>query len=341
MVSARLSELRAEYADRIETEMRSLVDEVTPASSSLREMCAYHLATAGKRLRALLALLTAERLGCAPEALIPFAAACEMVHNATLVHDDVQDGDRKRRGRATVWARYGIPQAIDLGDAMFYYAALLCDRLGAAPEAQRRAGRQLLVQTIRVIDGQEREMALTRSDRPTLEQYFAMVEGKTSPLFTLAIAGTAAIVGAPDEVVEALSAAAIQLGILFQIQDDLLDLYGDKGRHQRGADIGEGKRSLMVVHALQHVAPAEARRLVQVLDQGRVRTTSDDVAWAAELFVRAGSVRFALDEIERRRRIMAGSAALAAWPALREMLDGVAEVVLGPIGHLVAAERRA
>ncbi|MBM4320392.1 MAG: polyprenyl synthetase family protein, partial [Deltaproteobacteria bacterium] len=114
-----------------------LIDEVVagscPSGSTLVPMCGYHLQTGGKRLRALLPLLVAEALGRDPAGLVPFGAACEMLHNATLVHDDVQDGDEMRRGQPTVWRRYGLARALDLGDAMFYFTLLLVQRLAVPP----------------------------------------------------------------------------------------------------------------------------------------------------------------------------------------------------------------
>src|SRR5437773_2405363 len=99
-------------------------------------------------------LLTAQALGSDPERVVGFGAACEMLHNATLVHDDLQDGDLVRRGQLTVWNRFGVPQAINLGDAMFYFAVLLCQRADG-PVRREATVRRFLAGMLRVIDGQE------------------------------------------------------------------------------------------------------------------------------------------------------------------------------------------
>ena len=121
--------------------------------------------------------------------MLPFGAACEMIHNATLVHDDLQDGDELRRGRPTVWRQYGMPQAINLGDAMFYYAVLLTQHTELSPARRDALITSVLNETLRVIDGQEQEFQLKVNGRPTMQAYLSMVEGKTSGLFALPIGG--------------------------------------------------------------------------------------------------------------------------------------------------------
>jgi geranylgeranyl pyrophosphate synthase len=320
--------------------MLALLEEVvrgaTDHDSSLVEMCSYHLGSGGKRLRAILPLSVADALGTDPARLLPFGAACEMLHNATLVHDDLQDGDTLRRGRETVWHRYGAPQAINLGDAMFYYTLLLLERL-QVPAARRRAiVDRTLRDTLRVIDGQEREIALGRAAVPTLESYFAMVTGKTSGLFALPMAGAAALCGASELVVRALGSAAEHLGVLFQIQDDLLDLYGPKGRDAPGNDIREGKRSVLVVHTLLHAAPREAARLREILDRDRQSTTGAEVKEAMALFERHGAPGFAVHEMAQRRERATQAVGAGEHPALVALVDAVAELLLEPIAPVIA-----
>jgi hydroxymethylglutaryl-CoA reductase len=311
--------------------VEQVVREASGDGSRLTEMCAYHMGSGGKRLRAILPLAVADLLGVDPALLVPFGAACEMLHNATLVHDDLQDGDELRRGRATVWHRFGAAPAINLGDAMFYYTLLLIDRL-ALPVARRQAvARRTLRDTLRVIGGQERELGLARLDRPRLEDYFAVVEGKTSGLFALPMAGAAVLCGAAPPLVHALEQAARHLGVLFQIQDDLLDVYGEKGRDRAGSDIREGKRSVLAVHALQHAPAGDAQRLRAILDRQRAATTREEVAEAMELFERHGAPGFALQEIAQRRRRALAAAAHGDHPALVGMIDALSELLVEPI----------
>ena len=334
-VTDRFESLRQRFMDRILELIRETAAEA--GGDSLDDMTAYHFSTGGKRLRALLPMLVAETLGHEPNKLVPFGAACEMLHNATLVHDDLQDGDEVRRGQPTIWKKYGTPQAINVGDAMFYYTLLLAQRIEAPVALREAAARRILVETLRVIDGQEREFQLKTAEGITLQDYFRMVEGKTSGLFALPMAAAAEIVNAPKAVVDGLTEAARHLGVLFQIQDDVLDIYGDKGRDVRGSDIGEGKRSALVVHALTHAEPEDRDWLQQTLDKDRSETTPQDVADVMALFERTGTLRFTLDELGRRRD--AAVAAVAGLGAdagdLQTLVEGLCDLFLAPIQPLL------
>jgi geranylgeranyl pyrophosphate synthase len=125
------------------------------------------------------------------------------------------------------------------------------------------------------------------------------------------------------------------MGVLFQIQDDTLDLYGDKGRELRGRDIAEGKRSALVVHALTHAAPDQARWLAAVLDKDRSETTEEDIAAALGLLERVGSLRFALDEIAKRKAAALAIPAVAAHAELHRLVAGMCDLFLKPIETLL------
>ncbi len=335
-VKSRFKQLRANYAEQI----ISLIDEIlataTGDDSTLTRMCAYHLQTGGKRLRALLPLMVAESLGADPGRLIPFGAGCEMLHNATLVHDDLQDGDRLRRGKDTVWHRFGTAQAINLGDAMFYYTLLLIGRLPVPLALREATTRRVLEATLRVIDGQEREFLLKQKSQPDLREYLTMVQGKTSGLFALPMAGAAALCAASDKVIKALDWAARHLGVLFQIQDDVLDLFGNKGRDMCGSDILEGKRSILVVHALSHCSEAQADWLQRVLDKDRHQTTSSEVAEAIELLQQTGSLNFALQQIAAHRQRAIEATDAAEHPALSSLTEGMCDLFLEPIESIIS-----
>jgi geranylgeranyl pyrophosphate synthase len=237
-----------------------------------------------------------------------------------------------------VWDRFGTPQAINLGDAMFYFSVLLCQRIDAPPRRREALAKRLLVETLRVIDGQEKEFALKDLPEPKPEHYFAMVEGKTSGLFALPMAGAAELCGASAELCEGLHEAARHMGVLFQIQDDALDLYGDKGRELVGSDIAEGKRSLLVVHALSKAQPEHARWLKRVLDKDRSETHEEDIARAIRLLDTTGSLAFALEEIERRKQHALSVPAVVAHEALHRLVAGMCDLFLKPIEQLIHAK---
>ncbi len=332
---AAIERCRAEHWPAVERLIRDTVREISPPGSLLVEMCDYHMETGGKRLRAIIPLLAAPTLGLDPLRVRPFAAACETLHNATLVHDDLQDGDTHRRDRETVWKRWSPAQAINLGDAMFYYAVALVGRLEFPAEIRAAVTHLAIERTIRVIDGQAREFLLKEDPAPSVERYLRVVEGKTSGLFEVPLVGAAILAGAPPGAVAALETAARHLGVVFQIQDDVLDLYGAKGRGMRGSDIAEGKVSVLAAHCLASSDPARAAKLRAILAKPRDETTERDVEEADALFRAAGSLRFALDEIGRRERAVREAADLRSNPALHDLLVGLADAFLEPIRSVV------
>ena len=334
-VRDRFSALRQSHLPQIDAAMEEALLSASGEGSTIASMYRYHMATGGKRLRAVLPLLVAEALGAPPERLVPFGAACEVLHNATLIHDDLQDGDTLRRGEQTVWRRFGAAAAINLGDAMFYYTLLLLGRLDA-PVARREAvTRRVLLETLRVIDGQQRELELADEELPALADYAAAIEGKTSGLFALPLAGAAALCGAPPKLVSGLEEAARHMGALFQIQDDLLDLFGDKGRQERGSDLREGKPSVLVVHALSHAADDERRWLRDLLRAEDRGGAPGEVSQAIALFERAGSVTFAVEEMARRKEQALSIAALGDHPRLRSMIAALCDLFLEPLHHFL------
>lgn len=331
----RFAQLRESHWPRVRALLGEVVEGSSPDGSTLVGMCDYHLETGGKRLRALLPVLVTEVLGGDPDKAIPLGAACEMLHNATLVHDDLQDGDLVRRGRMTVWNRYGIPQAINLGDAMFYWSVLLCQRLDVPAARRESLSRRLLVDTLQVIDGQEREFALMSDEGADLAGYFRMVEGKTSGLFALPMAGAAELAEAEPSLVDGLAESARHMGVLFQIQDDTLDLYGDKGREIVGSDVAEGKRSALVMHSVEQLPETERQRLLAILDTDRKATSPDMIREALALMEQAGALTFALDEIARRKNAALAVPAVADHESVSALVAGICDLFLKPIQPLM------
>ena len=334
----KLKGLHARYWPEVEAEIRK-VTAPGGIPDRLSEMAFYHLDTGGKRLRALIPLALVEAWGGDPMAAVPFAAAVEMVHNATLVHDDLQDGDTHRRGRETVWRRYGMAQAINCGDAMFFYAVRLVHALDVPPALTQRLVDLLARCTISVIGGQVAEFDLKESDAPTLEGYLAMVRGKTGGLFTLPIVGAALLSSVPSRQLSALATIGDDLGVVFQVQDDVLDLVGDKGRDQRGTDIAEGKISLPAAHLLESAGPDAGAELLGILRKPREETTGADITRAIELYEEHGSIRHAIDLIRDQEVEIDACARSLDNPAVHALLTDLTDVFLQPIRpHLPALQ---
>lgn len=248
-----------------------------PARSPLGRMCAYHLGWVGpdgrpasggggKLFRAALTLWACEACGGDPEWAVPAAAAAELVHNFTLVHDDIQDRDQTRRHRPTVWAVWGEAQGINVGDGLFAtaYVALLAP--GPRGERRMRAARSLSQAVVEVIEGQSLDLALEgRPDTPRAT-YMRLITGKTGALLGACMEMGAIIAGAPQRTVTKLRNAGRLLGQTFQIRDDWLGTFGDPGTtgKGRGTDLARRKTTYPVVSAYSRASHAEQRELCQL-----------------------------------------------------------------------------
>jgi geranylgeranyl diphosphate synthase type I len=212
----------------------------------------------GKRIRPLLCLFAAESLGGSVDNAMPAAVAVELVHNFSLVHDDVQDGDAERHGRPTAWKLHGKPQAINLGDYLHTKAvATLAEAPGPA-EPRMLSLSILLVATARMIRGQWEDIDFEMRPSITVEDYVAMVAGKTGALLGAPLEMGAILAGAPPDQAAALGRWGQQVGIAFQAHDDYLGAWGDHNLTGKSNtnDIVRKKKSLPVVLGLRDATAA-------------------------------------------------------------------------------------
>ncbi|HXZ99792.1 MAG TPA: polyprenyl synthetase family protein [Candidatus Binatia bacterium] len=256
-----------------------LVDEalrwaVPPTTSPLGKMCAYHLgwispdgqpATGGggKLFRAALTLWACEACGGEADWAVPAAAAAELVHNFTLVHDDIQDGDETRRHRATVWAVWGQAQGINVGDGLFAIAYVTLLAPGPRGDRRMRAAHSLSQAIVDVIEGQSLDLALEgRPDTPR-STYLRLITGKTGALLGACLEMGAIVAGAGAKTVTNLRSAGRLLGQTFQIRDDWLGTFGDPERtgKARGSDLARRKTTFPVISAYSRASYAEQREL--------------------------------------------------------------------------------
>jgi len=299
----------------------------------LYEMIRYHLGVdgegGGKALRPALCLLACAGLGGTAEAALPAATAVEYVHSFSLVHDDIEDGDVERRGRPAVWARWGVAQGINAGDALF---ALAFRVLASAPLPSSRIARAVDVlarRTLEMIEGQHLDLAFEARPAVSLDDYCAMVAGKTGALLACSLELGAVCAGAGEDVVGLLESAGRNLGLAFQVTDDCLGLWGDRRRTGKavGADVLRRKKTFPVVWAL---ASANGRSRAQLASAyERPSLTDGDLAWVARL----------LDEVGAREAASAfvGARLAEAAAALdRAQLAPEARAALGQVLEYVA-----
>ena len=257
-------------------------EAVARLGPELRLPVEHHLEGGGKHVRAALALLTAAAAG-APEATgLPGAVAIELVHNFSLLHDDIVDEDTERRHRPTVWARFGVGRAIVAGDAL---ATLAMQVLLDDPTSERvRATAALAGATQAMIAGQADDMAFESRLTVTVEECLRMEEGKTGALLACAASLGAILAGADGPTVQALADFGSHLGVAFQAVDDLLGVWGEPAVTGKpvGSDLYRHKKTLPVATALgrsgdqadelrsilhaEVLSPADVRRATELLE---------------------------------------------------------------------------
>jgi geranylgeranyl diphosphate synthase, type I len=262
----------------------------------LRPPVEHHLAGGGKRVRAALAVLSAAASGGRPEEGIVGAVAVELVHNFSLLHDDVIDGDAERRHRPTVWIQFGVGPAIIAGDALMTLAMQVLLEEGtphAAGAASALAGA-----TQQMIAGQALDMAFETSSDVSLQDCLAMSRGKTGALLGCASSIGAELAGASPGVVEALRNFGTHMGVAFQAVDDVLGIWGEPAVTGKpaGNDLVQHKKSVPVAAVLRETAlgqaSAEAQELATLLSGAM---TPPDAARAADLLEERGGRRMAIE----------------------------------------------
>lgn len=267
MADSTVDWLRSDVKPRIDNHIRSVL-----ASSPYTDRLWYTISTGGKRWRPGLCLLVGRLVDVDEDRLLDTAAGIELIHNFTLVHDDIEDGDQYRRSEPSLWVREGIPSAINLGDMMF----------ARGIELFPRPVKDDAVETVvDVTTGQQMDLDFEDRRDVTVEEYLTMARKKTGALLELAVQAPQRLAGT-DLGLEGYES----LGPAFQIRDDLLDFEEGKGRDAIGNDVRSGKRTLMVVHA-------DDDRLYEILAKDFERTTDADVAEAIDILDRAGSFEFA------------------------------------------------
>jgi geranylgeranyl diphosphate synthase type I len=265
--SSSLQAITAQYLPAVEAELRDLLASAGPPFGAYYQMLHYHMGwldadlnpapgQSGKRLRPVMCLLACEAAGSSPDPCLPAAAGIEALHNFSLLHDDIEDRSETRRGRPTVWRLWGVPQAINAGDGLFALAHLAFARLPDRGVPLQRAlqAQRLLSQTcLALTHGQHLDMLFEERLDITVAEYLTMIQGKTAALFATSLQLGALLGGADLESAQRYWEFGHHLGISFQIQDDLLGIWGDNSvtGKSTSTDIETRKKTLPVVYGLE------------------------------------------------------------------------------------------
>lgn len=331
------------YRSEIQAELRNALDGL---DQPLYDMLRYHFGwreadgsagpgPSGKGLRPTLCLLVSDALSGSHGSALPAAAALELVHNFSLVHDDIQDGDGERHHRATVWSVFGKPQAINAGTAMYALASLLLARLEGRDVAAERllaALRLTHASCLRLIEGQFLDIDFEDRLDVTVDDYLTMIAGKTAALISCST-GLGALLsgdgeascGADDATVARFLEMGEHLGLAFQVRDDMLGVWGDSERTGKpvGADITARKKTFPIVDALDRAEGAQRETLRALYGSDRIDEDGRDAVLAIldELGTRQRAERLAEMHLERALAAVDG---LTLQPGARADLEQVA-----------------
>jgi len=260
-----LDRLTQIFSPAIEEELKHAVARINgPQLNELHDMMCYHLGwigegagskERGKRIRPLIVLMTTASAGGKWERALPAAAGIELVHNFSLIHDDIEDNSPLRRGRPTLWKKWGVPQAVNAGDAMFSLAHLALQPMENSSSAENtlQAARVLQKACLTLTQGQYLDISYENRGDLSIEDYWPMVSGKTAALLA-ACTELGALVAETDTATrKAYSKFGRDLGLAFQALDDILGIWGETEQigKSTASDLVEGKKSLPVLFALK------------------------------------------------------------------------------------------
>lgn len=295
-----ISQLANRYLADIDATMRQVVDDMITLPD-FGVMVRYPLGwvdqdgqpynhPTGKRIRPILLLLCAEAAGGAYQTALPAAAAVELLHNFSLVHDDIQDDSPTRHGRPTVWTIWGRANAINAGDALFALAYSAMQRLAVPADIAVKAWNVFNATNIELTRGQHMDMRFERQPSCGIDEYLSMIRGKSAALVA-ACAQIGALIGSGDEETAAHFADfGLNLGLAFQIRDDILGIWGDPAVTGKSAatDILARKKSLPVVCGLLRSTTFGAL-------YGREQFGAEEVNAAVEVLNEIGAQAFTVE----------------------------------------------
>ena len=277
--------------DEIDVVIDDSLSKLEP--ESLYESSEYLIKAGGKKFRPALTLLSCQAVGGKPEKALKAAAAIELTHTFSLIHDDIMDNDDTRRGKPAVHKVWGEPLAILAGDSLFAKSFELLSQSAEDNIAYERVVDALQVLTnscINICEGQALDMAFEDTFNVTKDEYMNMIYKKTGDLITASTTIGAIMGGASSNEIQALRTYGKQIGLAFQIQDDYIDLTGDESIGKPvGSDLVEGKKTLMVVYALEKANKEDHDRLVELLEAN----DESIIPEAMEILEKYGAINYA------------------------------------------------
>ncbi len=334
------TDLQALIADTEAAILALIHEHEDEATRPMYQQMRYHLGldgedgVSGKRMRPLLGLLAYESLTGEHERALPGAAAVELGHNFSLVHDDIEDGDVERRHRAALWTIWGVAQAINTGDALFALSRMALHRLTALgfSDAKVLALMRLYDETcLTLCEGQFLDLWTSEQEgRQSVELYFDMIGRKTASLIAASIQAGALLATDDAATIATYRNFGWALGLAFQLNDDLLGIWGEEqATGKLPSDLAKRKRTLPVLYALEHAGPEDRARLRALL--ALPEPAAAEVNEVRTILERCGARAYTRDEARRYRDEALAQLELtgAADATARDRLSQIIRSVIG------------
>jgi len=303
------------YKHVVSRYLTSVVRQESPVS--LYEPIRYALNGGGKRLRPILLLLTTEALGGAVTRAVPAAGAIEILHNFTLVHDDIMDNDATRRGKPTVHNKWDVDAALLAGDGLvaLAYQSLVSTQTKHLVEIHKLFTKCIL----ELCEGQALDKEFEAHHRVSMDDYLKMISKKTGCLLGLCTKMGGVLANGNEQEIAALRVFGESLGIAFQIQDDLLDITSDEKVLGKdfGSDIKRKKKTFLLVHALEYATPSQRNAILDDLLRDQIER--DEICRIRQKFEEIGSITCALETIQQY--IKNAEQSLAELPLRAKTID--------------------
>ena len=278
----------------LDAPIKSYITDELP--SNLIEAARQYPYAGGKRMRPSMVVAACKAVGGDGEKAVPLAVAIEYIHNFTLIHDDLMDGDEKRRGMTTSHVLYGLPTAVLAGDALFAKAYQIMATLEIPGESLRSVMDVVSTAVWDLARGQQMDINNENNGTVSIDDYIETIRLKTSVLFAAGAAGGAIIGGADKDTVESVRSYAMNLGVAFQMYDDILGIYGDPAKTGKSAgnDIRKGKNTVMVCHFRENTKDKDTvDRFMSVF--GKLDAEDSEIETARQILKDTGSYDYAMD----------------------------------------------
>ena len=321
------------FIDQVQSIMETCAtsESASEPDNHLKKIALYQLQNPGKKIRSKLIYSLSMSIDTGKlDKIALWAASNELMHEATLIHDDIQDDDSVRRGQATLWKKFGVAQAINAGDFLLLLSVKPLIKLGAIEFIKLH--NQTSFQLAR---GQAQEI-LQKESKLNLEDdfYVNCIENKTAALFSSLAKGVSQIHELSELKTKQIGEIFLKLGCIFQMQDDIVDLYGNKGRKSYGCDIKEGKISFLIhTHLLHH--PEDKKVIFDLLSKPYNETTQEEIENLKTLFTQKKTLDSCVDHLKKEITALKRFAyETETFKDKKEVIDQFIFSVVNPIAHV-------